>query len=137
MTRKALFPTPDWMIAIDEKLNTDERYAQIARKWEGDLRFVIEPEGSLSEATWLYFDLWHGKCRQAYIEVHGSVTAPAFILTASYGNIIKVLSAEVGPMTALMGRMLKVKGNFAYLMRNVPTVLDFVRCCQEVTDSWI
>jgi hypothetical protein len=26
-----------------------------------------------------------------------------------------------------------VKGNMGYMMRNVPTVLDFVRCAQEVT----
>jgi hypothetical protein len=26
-----------------------------------------------------------------------------------------------------------VKGSMAYMMRNVPTVLDFVRCAREVT----
>jgi putative sterol carrier protein len=38
-------------------------------------------------------------------------------------------------MQALMTRKLHVKGNLAVLLRNVPVVLDFVRCAQEVTDS--
>jgi putative sterol carrier protein len=124
------------MQAIKEKLNTDERYAQIAHKWEGDLRVVIESDGSLLEPMWLYLDLWHGKCRDAYIEDQSSTINPAFVLKATYSNIIKILSGEVGVMQALMTRMLGVRGNMAVLMRNVPTMVDFIRCCQEVTKSW-
>jgi hypothetical protein len=40
-------------------------------------------------------------------------------------------------MQALMTRMLSVKGSMTLVMRNVPTVLDFVRCCQEVTKGWL
>jgi putative sterol carrier protein len=134
MTQKALFPSVEWTQAIKEKLNSDENYAHIAHKWEGDLRFVIEPGGNLHETLWIYFDLWHGKCRDAYIEAQASTIKPAFILTATYGNFVKVLMKDVGAMQALMGRMIHVHGSLAYMMRNVPTVLEFVRCCNEVTD---
>jgi putative sterol carrier protein len=133
----ATFPSTEWMQAIKEKLNTDEHYAQIAKNWEGDLRIVIEPEGALQETMWLYFDLWHGKCRDAYLEEQSSSINPAFVLNSSYPNIIKILSGQVGVMQALMTRMLGIHGSMAYMMRNVPTVLDFVRCCQDVTHSWI
>jgi putative sterol carrier protein len=133
----ATFPSTEWMQAIKEKLNTDEHYAQIAKNWEGDLRIVIEPEGALHETMWLYFDLWHGKCRDAYLEEQSSSINPAFVLNSSYPNIIKILSGQVGVMQALMTRMLGIHGSMAYMMRNVPTVLDFVRCCQDVTHSWI
>ena len=36
---------------------------------------------------------------------------------------------------AMLTRKLGVKGNMAVMMRNVPTVLDFVRCAGEVTDE--
>jgi len=129
------FPNAEWIEALKDKLNTDEQYAQIARKWEGDMRFEIEPDNSFKESMWIYFDLWHGKCRDAYIEDQFSTKDPAFILKAPYGNFIKILSGEVGPMQALMTRMLSVRGSMAVFMRNVPTVLDFVRCCQEVTNK--
>ena len=133
----SIFPSAEWMQDIKEKLNTDEQYAQIAQKWEGDMRLVLDPDNSLKDSMWLYFDLWHGKCRDAYIEDQSSSLKPAFILKAPYGNFIRILSGEVGPMQALMSRMLSVRGNFAVLMRSVPTVINFVRCCQEVTQSSI
>jgi putative sterol carrier protein len=133
----AKFPSPEWMQEIKEKLNTDEQYASIAQKWEGNMRIVIEPDDKLKEPLWLYFDLWHGKCREAYFEDQSSTINPAFILKTSYGNIVKILSGEVGVMQALMTRMLGLRGNMVVMMRNVPTVLDFVRCCKEVTQSWI
>jgi putative sterol carrier protein len=133
----AKFPTVEWMELIKDKLNTDEQYARVAQKWEGDMRFILEPDKSLADPIWLYFDLWHGKCRDAYIEQPSSTNNPAFVLKAQYGNFVKVLSGEMGAMQALMTRMLTVKGNLAVMMRNVPTVLNFVRCCQEVTHSWI
>jgi putative sterol carrier protein len=133
----AKFPSAEWMQAIKDKLNTDEQYARIAKKWEGDLRIILEPDNSLKESMWLYFDLWHGKCRDAFIEDQSSSRTPALILKAPYGNIIKVLSGEVGVMQALMTRMVAVRANMALIMRNVPTVLDFVRCCHDVTQNWI
>jgi putative sterol carrier protein len=134
---KAIFPSAEWMLAIKEKLNTDEHYAQVAKNWEGDMRIVLEPDKSLHEEMWLYFDLWHGKCRDAFLEEKSSTISPTFVLNGSYSNILKVLSGQVGAMQALMTRMLGVHGSMAYMMRNVPTVLDFVRCCQDVTHSWI
>ena len=58
---------------------------------------------------------------------------PAFLLTASFENLTKILKGELDPMQALMTRKLHVHGSMAYMMRNVPTVLDFVRCAREVT----
>jgi putative sterol carrier protein len=134
---KAIFPSPEWMQATQEKFNSDERYAGIAKNWEGDLRLILEPDSPLSETRWLYWDLWHGKCRAAYVEDQSSALTPALVIKAPYKNFIKVLSGDVGVMQALMGRMVTVKGDLVLIMRNVPTVLDFVRCCQEVTSGWV
>jgi putative sterol carrier protein len=133
----AVFPTADWVQAVMVKLNNDEHYAQVARNWEGDFRFLVEPGGALKESVRIYLDLWHGKCRNAFIEEPTSTMTPAFILKAPYGNFVKVLSGEIDPMQALLTRKLGVQGSMTVLMRNVPTVLDFVRCCREITDSWL
>ena len=41
----AKFPSDSWLQALNEKLNSDEKYAQVARNWEGDMIFLIEPGG--------------------------------------------------------------------------------------------
>lgn len=120
-----------------EKLNRDEQYAQIAQKWEGDILFVIQPEGALSQTVRLYFDLWHGKCREAYLVKNQEDQNPAFVLQAPYENFKRILTGELHPMQALMTRKLTVQGNMATLMRSVPTVLDFVRCAREITDDFV
>lgn len=130
----AKFPSQEWLKGLEAKLNSDARYHEIAKNWEGDLFFFIEPEGSLQERLTFYLDLWHGTCRKVeYNPSAESHASPAFTLTSSYKDITSILTGRLNPMTAMMTSKLKVKGSMGYMMRNVPTVLDFVRCAQEVT----
>ena len=131
----AIFPSKKWLEGLETKLNSDQRYSKIARNWEGDLFFFIEPDGNLTEQLTIYLDLWHGKCRKVeYKPQPESYPNPAFTLTATYANIIAILAGNLNAITAMMTSKLKVKGSMGYMMRNVPTVLDFVRCAQEVTE---
>lgn len=128
------FPSQEWPKALKDKLNNDEKYGFIARNWEGDMRFVLDPGGSQTCTLWLYIDLWHGKCKDAFYETVGNTERkPAFTFKAPYDNFTRVLKGELDPMQALMTRKLGVQGNLAVLMRSVPTVIEFVRCCREVT----
>jgi putative sterol carrier protein len=130
----AIFPSEEWLKGLKVKLNSDERYGDIAKNWEGDLFFFIEPEGNLNEQLTFYLDLWHGKCRKVDFKPRADLYPnPGFTLRSSYNNITAILTGKLNPMTAMMTSRLKVKGSMGYMMRNVPTVLDFVRCAQEVT----
>lgn len=130
----AVFPSAEWLKGLETKLNTDQRYADIAKNWEGDLLIIVEPTGNLKEQTTFYLDLWHGTCRKVdYKPDATSYPHPVFTLTATYDNIKDIMTGKLNPMTAMMTMKLKVKGNMGYMMRNVPTVLDFVRCAQEAT----
>jgi|Deesub1362A_J573_1020465.scaffolds.fasta_scaffold11506_2 putative sterol carrier protein len=129
------FPSTQWLRKLETILNSDKRYAQIARNWEGDINFVILPaqgEGDLHAPVVYYLDLWHGKCRQAReIDPQNEEMPEArFTLTASLSNYRKILEGELDPMQAMVTRRLKVEGSLTYMLRNVPVVLDFVRCCR-------
>jgi putative sterol carrier protein len=133
----AKFPDVEWLQALMEKLNTDEKYAYTARNWEGDMVYQVDPGGNLSNPVTFYLDLWHGKCRAAYMVEEGKQVISAFTLRGPYENYVGLLSGEIAPMQALLTRKLSVQGNLPVLMRNVPTVLDFVRCCREITDNFV
>jgi putative sterol carrier protein len=131
------FPESSWVSSLCEKLNNDSSYARIARNWEGDLMFVIDPDDVISLPVIVYLDLWHGKCREATVLEAADSRTAAFILQAPYMNFVRVLTGEWQTMQALLTRKLRVMGNMAYLVRNVPTVLEFVRCAQEITSTYI
>jgi len=134
-----LFPSTEWLQALKDKLNNDEKYAHIARKWEGDIMFQIEPEGAITETMQLYIDLWHGECRAVFVVDPNQQKdlQPAFILSAPYRNLVRIIQGGLDPMQAMITRKLKVQGSMAYMMRNVPVVLDFVRCAQELDTEYL
>jgi putative sterol carrier protein len=132
-----IFPSPEWLKTLENKLNNDGQYAEIARNWEGDMCVDIEPSGPITQRVIYYLDLWHGKCRKTEIYTEIPVNKPKFLLTATYNNIARIMKGELDPMQAMMTRKLQVHGSLAYMMRNVPTVLDFVRCCRDITTEVI
>jgi putative sterol carrier protein len=129
----ANFPTSEWLQALMDKLNQDENYARIAHAWEGDMLCVIEADGKLKESVAYYLDLWHGKCRSVEIVSSEGGKKAAFVLKAPYENYVRLLRGQLDPMQAMLTRKLAVQGNMAVMLRHVPTVLDFVRCCRDVT----
>jgi putative sterol carrier protein len=129
------FPSPEWLAAFHAKLNSDTQYAQIARNWEGDLVFTIESDSGFGETVHLYFDLWHGTSRAARVLASPDEVDALFSISAPFSNWRRILDGELHPMQALLTQKLRVRGNMAYLMRHVPTVLDFTRCAQELTQG--
>lgn len=127
------FPSQEWLQALKTALNSDARYAEVARAWEGDLLFVIDPDPpGAGEPLSLYLDLWHGTCRGTAVVPPGEGRKARFTLRAPLANFIKVLRGELDPMQAMLTRRLRVDGDMSYMMRNVPVVLDFVRCARSV-----
>ena len=59
----AVFPSLEWLQELEKKLNSDEKYAQIAKNWEGDMLCQLDADDRLDKQMLLYIDLWHGKCR--------------------------------------------------------------------------
>lgn len=130
-----MFPEQSWAEGLAEKLNNDPSYNQTARGWEGDLLFIIEPDEILDRQVVIYLDLWHGKCRGIdYLDDPSSMSA-AYRFQAPYRNFARILRGDWPAMQALLTRKLHVSGSMSYLVRNLPTVLEFVRCCQENTTS--
>ena len=99
--------------------------------------FHIEPNGAIKQDVIAYLDLWHGKCRQVRFLSMEEPKEATIMLKAPYQNFLLVLNGSLDPMQALLTRKLGVKGSMTKLMGNVPTVLDFVRCCREITTGYV
>lgn len=96
--------------------------------------FQVDAAGPMKETTYFFIGLWHGTCHDARMVKEAELADfnAAYLLTAPYDQFVRLLKGELDPMQAMITRRLKVKGSMAYMMRNVPVVLDFVRCAQEI-----
>lgn len=131
---KVVFPSADWVKELKQELNTSPAYADAAKSWEGDFYFVIEPEKGqpFSEAVYLYMDLWHGQCRDAFVVNDKGDKAPAFVMSGPYSKWKKIVTAKLDPLQGLMMGQLKLKGNMVMIMKNVKAAQEMVRACTRI-----
>jgi putative sterol carrier protein len=128
------FPSDAWVKALQDQLNNSPTYAEVAKNWEGDILFQVENSDDPPQR--LYIDLWHGKSRNAFMVTDEASVKPAFRLSATLDNFIRVIKGELDPMQAMVTGKIKVQGNMVMLMKNIPTVLEFVRTCRMVESEF-
>jgi putative sterol carrier protein len=132
------FPSDMWIKALMEDLNASQAYQEAARNWEGDFFFVIELNGGSNEKRYLYMDLWHGKCRNAY-EVKSPADHPktAFLMSGSLVNWKKIITRKLDPIQAMMTNQLKLQGNMAMIMKSVRAAKELVECCTRIPTDYL
>ena len=126
------FASDEWVKALMVKINESEAYRSAAETWEGDFYFIVEPTGDSTDAIIMYMDLWHGKCRDAFIAESESVRTPEFRINAPIGAWQQVVTKKLDPIQALMTRRLKLQGNMMKIMRAVKAAQELVNCCTQV-----
>ena len=120
------FPSDEWIKKFKEELNKSKSYEEVAKTWEGDFLFVVTPDEELKAEVIFYVDLWHGKCRDAYI-VDSDKTA-AFIFKGPYSNWKKVINKELDPIRGLIRGMFELEGDSKI-------ILDQTRAAQELVNT--
>ena len=131
-----LFGTDEWVKALMEKVNESAGYAKAAKDWEGDFYFVINKSAGFPNDTYLYLDLQHGKCHDAFAAKEASEKEPAFVLSAPSPIWQKVLTGKLDPIRGLMSRQLKLKGNMMKVMKAPKAATELVAAAQQVDTDW-
>ena len=126
------FPSDEWIQAMKDEVNSSQVYADVAKNWEGDFFFIVEPGGDWTETSTLYMDLWHGKCREAYLLPDPDRHNPAYRLSGSVSAWKRVMTKKLDPMQAMMTGELKLKGNMGMVMKNVRAAKELVECCTRI-----
>ncbi|PIE79511.1 MAG: hypothetical protein CSA11_11810 [Chloroflexi bacterium] len=130
------FATEGWIKALQDELNSSEGYREAAKTWEGDFYFVVSKGGSIAEDVYMYMDLWHGECRDAFEVKDASEKEPAFIMTAPVDVWRKVVTKKLDPIKGMMSRQLKLKGNMMKIMKAPKAAIELVNCTAEIDTAW-
>jgi putative sterol carrier protein len=120
------FPSEEWAIQFKKALNKNTAYAEVAKDWEGDFLFIISPDDHYSKETILYIDLWHGKCRKAYIADKNQKAA--FTFKGPFSNWKKVINKELDPIRGLIRGMFLLEGDSKI-------ILDQTKAAQELVNT--
>ena len=128
------FPSKEWIAEFEKAINSSEEYKKAAVTWEGAvvLIFNAEPEIGLDEDFCVWADLWHGECREIkQITLEEAQQAP-YVMRGSYANIKQVFQGKLGPAKATAQGKIKVKGNFATLVRHLKAIEAMIKCGASV-----
>lgn len=122
------FATDEWAKAFMEKINKSEAYGQAARNWEGDFYFIVDAGDGIEEPIYLYMDLWHGKCREAFATTDPRVKDPVFRMSGPLNKWRQVIEKKLDPIQGLLTRQFKLRGDMVMIMKNVKAAQELVNC---------
>jgi len=130
------FPTDAWIKDLSRRLNESESYERSARDWEGDFIFVVEPDASYADTTFLFLGLRHGKSPGAELISGLEDRASEFVMSAPYGTWRRVIEGKLDAIQGMMTRQLKVEGNMMKIMRYPKAAKEIVDCCALIPTSF-
>lgn len=141
MSVEYLFPSKEWVLEFCKKLNESEEYRRSAKKWEGDIVFMITnlPERLrelFGDVVAFKLNLWHGECR-GWEWVENPEEAKAdYVISGKYPDWLRIIRGELQPIPALITGKLKVKGNLAVIMRFATAAIAMVKAAQNVPSKF-
>ena len=120
------FPSDEWIKNFKDELNKNKTYGEVAKNWEGDFLLIISPDEKLKDEVVFYVDLWHGKCRDAFMVTREKNAA--FVFRGPYSNWKKVINNELDPLRGLIRGMFIVEGDSK-------VILDQAKAAQELVNT--
>ncbi|MGQ9459636.1 MAG: SCP2 sterol-binding domain-containing protein [Candidatus Bathyarchaeaceae archaeon] len=133
----AKFPSEEWIKLFKEEINKNKAYEDAAKDWEGDFLFIATPDGKLDKEVVFYVDLWHGKCRDAYQVPNREAKKTEFIYEGPYGNWVKLIKGEIGPIRGLLTRQFKLTGSMAKIMKYTRAASELVSTASKVPTEFL
>ena len=122
------FATDGWIKRLGDECNKSEAYREAAKNWEGDLYIIVEPEGRLQDAVYMYLDLYHGQCRRAFVPADYTTITPEFYISGPVSIWKAIAEKKLDPMKALFTRQITLRGNMAKVLKNAKAANELVNC---------
>ena len=125
------FPSPEWVAAYGNEINTSETYRQASLAWtHGAVALIInaQPDIGVDEPVGILLDLDQGVCRSAAIVSRELADAAPFVISADYIRWKQVIRKELGPIAGIMQQKLALKGS-------LPIVVRFVKSAEELVEA--
>lgn len=128
----------EWAEAFCKVINESSVYKEAAKGWEGSVGLVVLPERdkNFPDEVGVFLDLWHGEARDVKIVGADEARAAQFVITAAYSRWKQVAMGELDATRGMMAGKLKLKGNFALIVRYASASKELTRLTQLLPTIW-
>lgn len=102
--------TPEWVSEFEKKIQGDDRYKEVAKKWEGSvvLVFKADPQAGFDNDLFVFMDLWHGECHSVKLVPSEIGRSGDYVLEAEYERWKRIMKKELNVVKELATRKLKL-----------------------------
>ena len=135
-----LFPSKEWVDDYVQGINASPAYHDAAATWEGDICYVFEaePDKGVTEAVWVWMDLWHGECREARYGVPAEEGERAkFVIRAPYSRWKDVINRRLDPVRGMITGKLKLRGDLPAIVRHIGAAKELVNLAAAVPTRFV
>jgi putative sterol carrier protein len=124
------FGTMEYLEEVKRRSNADEAYQRLAKDESDSYLMVIkaEPDKGVPETITVGYAADHG----TITEVWGGERKTDFVLQASYGVWVRILTGNLDPNKAMMMRKMKVKGNLLQLLKTADATIRWLQVLQTI-----
>lgn len=130
--------SPEWADAFKTEINRSALYRQAAANWEGSVGLVVlaEPDKNAPNDVGIFLDLWHGEARDVQVVSRQDAEAAEYVITGAYSRWKKVATGQMDATKGIMLGQLKLRGNFATLVRYTRASQELTNCTTRVPVDW-
>lgn len=134
--------TPEWASKIEEKIQNDRRYKEVAKTWEGSVTLVFKADSApgLDSDLFVFMDLWHGQCHSVKIVPNEIGRSADYVLEAKYERWKRVFKKDLNVVKEIATNQLKlVPFNFkkaGKLASAAQAAIRLVDLAGEVSDKF-
>lgn len=126
------YPSLEWLLELQTRLNASEAYAQAAATWSGDCIFAVLPDDNYTGSNYSYIDLQHGKASNARELKSLAEQKALFTMSAPFSTWRKVIEGRLDPLQAMFSGKIKVVGSMAQIQRTPKATYELTKVAGQI-----
>lgn len=113
-----VFPSQEWIKAMEALLDKNPEYKKAGATWEGDTIMIIEAEEGLLPESFIYYSHpHHGEILESYQLKSETEKTANYVIRAPYSTFKLIIQKKLDPMKAMMTGKIKIKGDMKKLLQ--------------------
>lgn len=130
------FPSEDWIAAWRDRLNENDRFAEVGADWgvdfNGDFVFTVEADETLAETHHYFVGLEGGRCTDAYRIDDPTAVDHGYQMTGPYAAWKRLAQGDVGAIEGVLGGHFEIDGEMFRVFQHVDAAVEMVETASDL-----